>query len=126
MSVNFDRPVNLNLTTLKFPITAIASILHRLSGIILFILLPWMIYYLQVSLSSPVSFATLHIYLATPCPKLIIFAFLCAIIYHLLAGIRHIIMDMGYGEDLQSARSSAAGVIALASLLIIFLGFWLW
>ena len=126
MGTSLNRPVNLNLTTLNFPITAIVSILHRISGITLFILLPYILYYLQLSLKNRASFTALKTNLSGAGSKIIIFMFLCSIIYHFLAGIRHIIMDMGYGEDLQLARTSAMGVIALTGLLIIFLGFWIW
>lgn len=124
--MNQKRPVNLDLGTLKFPPMAIASILHRLSGLVMFLLLPFMIYLLGRSLQSVDSFAMLQIDLQSPVFKLVIWAFCAALVYHVLAGIRHMIMDLGYGEQVSTGRCSAITVIALAVVLTILLGFWIW
>lgn len=124
--MNTKRPVNLDLGTLKFPHMAIASILHRISGIGLFLLLPVMIYLLGQSLASADSFSQMKTMITHPCYKLILLAFSAAMSYHLLAGIRHLIMDMGFGEHLCAGRRTAVLVIALAVLITIFLGFWIW
>lgn len=126
MTVNHQRPVNLDLASLKFPPMAIASILHRISGLVLLLLLPFMLYFLNVSLQSPASFQHLKTLLTIPCYKLILLAFSAAWIYHLLAGFRHMFMDIGFGEHLQTARRSAIAVIVLATLLSIFMGVWIW
>lgn len=124
--MNSKRPVNLDMTTMKFPVMAIASILHRLSGVVLFLLLPVMLYFLTLSLGSPESFAHLQHLFTFVHFKLILWAFSAAMIYHLLAGIRHMIMDLGYGEELNAGRLSANIVIVLAVILTIFLGLWIW
>lgn len=124
--MNKKRPVNLDLGTLKFPVMAIASILHRVSGMVLFLLLPLMLYFLQLSLVSPQSFADLQILLANPLIKIVLWGFGSALIYHLLAGIRHLLMDLGLGEHLPAGRTSAAVMIGCSVILIIFLGFWIW
>lgn len=105
---------------------AIASILHRISGIGLFLLLPVMIYLLGQSLASADSFSQMKTMITHPCYKLILLAFSAAMSYHLLAGIRHLIMDMGFGEHLCAGRRTAVLVIVLAVLITIFLGFWIW
>ena len=126
MTVNRQRPVNLDLSTLKFPPMAIASILHRISGMALFLLLPIMMFFLNCSLQSQESFDALQIQLTNPYCKGVLWMFSAALIYHILAGFRHVFMDMGFGEQLVSARRSAITVIALAILLTLCLGVWIW
>jgi len=125
--VNHQRPINLDFGSLKFPPMAIASILHRISGLVLFLLLPIMLYFLKLSLASSASFESLQI-LITECVwcKLVIFAFTSAWIYHLLAGIRHLFMDMGLGETLVAAQRSALVVIGLSAVGSLFFGACLW
>lgn len=124
--MNHQRPVNLDLGSLKFPPMAIASILHRISGLVLFLLLPIMMYFLSVSLQSSVSFDNLQTLLTNVYCKVILWAFTAALVYHVLAGFRHVFMDLGFGEHLVTARRSAIILIALAIVLTIFLGVWIW
>ena len=126
MTVNHQRPVNLDLGSLKFPPMAIASILHRISGLVLFLLLPFMMYFLSMSLHSLSSFDHLQVMLHRPCNKLLLWAFSCALIYHVIAGFRHMFMDMGFGEQLAVARRSAITVIVVSIILTVFLGIWIW
>ncbi len=121
-----ERPVNLDLTSLKFPSTAIASILHRVSGVALFVLTPVMLYWLHLSLASEVSFSALCAELETPLWKVTLWVFSTALVYHALAGVRHMIMDMGWGETLPFARKSAVIVIVLALLSAACLGVCIW
>jgi len=120
------RPINLDLRTIKFPITAIASILHRISGFILFFLIPLSLWVLQRSLHSSDGFMTVNECLQNPILKFILWLFIAALIYHLLAGIRHLFMDVGVGETLTGARRTVMGVFILAIILIILAGWWLW
>jgi len=120
------RPVNLDLGSLKFPPMAIASILHRVSGLVMFLLLPIMLCYLSMSLTSETSFNDLSAYFANPWRKLLLWAFCSAWVYHVMAGIRHILMDIGIGERLEAGRRIAVFVIFLAIVLIIFLGIRIW
>lgn len=126
MTVNQKRPVNLDLTTLKFPPMAIVSIFHRISGVALFLLFPLLLCDWGISLRSADAFAQLLEMFATPYYKLVIWVFCSALIYHALAGIRHIVMDLGFGESLVAGRRSALMVMGLVFILVIFLGFWLW
>lgn len=125
-AVNDKRPINLKLSSLKYPPMAIVSILHRISGIFLFLLLPFMLYFLSLSLRSEASFSEWQHLFSCPYTKGIVWVFGSALIFHLLAGIRHLFMDMGLGEQLSSGKYSALAVIYTALFLIIFLGFWLW
>lgn len=118
--------MNLALTTLKFPAMAIVSILHRLSGVLLFLLMPVMLYFLSLSLDNIQSFAQLQTMFAKPYVKILLFAFASAWVLHLIAGIRHLLMDLGWGEQVASGRKSAIFSMGLAALGIILLGVWLW
>lgn len=120
------RPVNLNLFTIQFPIPAIVSILHRISGVILFLLIPFIIWGLGLSLVSQQDFDDLHQFMTAPFMKFIIWLFLSAFIYHFVAGIRHLFMDAGIGEELKSGKLSAKITIIISLVLIVLAGIWLW
>lgn len=120
------RPVNLALSSLTFPPMAIASILHRMSGILLFLLLPVMMYFLSLSLHDSDSFIHLQALLAQPMYKMMLWAFGSAWCYHVMAGLRHMVMDCGLGESLAVGRITALLVIALGFVCALFLGVWLW
>lgn len=105
---------------------AIASILHRVSGIILFLLMPFALYFLEMSIISPETFMGAKLILVKAHWKFLMWGFFSALIYHLLAGIRHMVMDLGFGEHLSSARVSALIVISLTVVLSILLGIWIW
>lgn len=124
--VNKKRPINLDLSSLKFPPMAIASILHRISGVLIFLLFPVILFILSHSLQSEDSFAQTKMILTNPYYKLVLWAFGASMIYHVIAGIRHLIMDMGFGESLGAGRMSAVLIIVLAVILTIFLGIWIW
>lgn len=121
------KPINLQLTTIRFPLPAIISILHRISGVIVFLFIPLFLGLLQQSLSSPQSYATLQTCLAHPVVKIIIFGLLAALIYHFVAGIRHLLMDAGIGETRDSMRFSAKMVLLITAVLVILMiGVALW
>lgn len=105
---------------------AIVSILHRVSGVLLFIFIPFVLYFLQQSLSSAQSFEHLNILLSAPWMVFLLWVFLSALAYHLLAGIRHLLMDFGFGEGLSCARKSAYFLIFLEVVAVVLLGVWLW
>ena len=126
LTVNRQRPVNLDLGTLTFPPMAIASILHRISGIVLFLLLPAMLYFLSLSLRDNASFMHLQVLLGSPFYKCVLWAFCGAWWYHVLAGFRHMLMDCGFGESLDAGKLGAILVIALGVVGVIVLGVWLW
>lgn len=124
--MNTNRPVNLDLYTVKFPITAIVSILHRVSGVVMLggiIILIWM---LDVSLTSQEGFNSIQETLQAPLAKIILWGVLAALAYHLVAGIRHLMMDVGVGETLESGKRGAVISIALSAVLILLAGYWVW
>ena len=120
------RPVNLNLLTIRYPVTAIVSILHRLSGVVLFLGVPFLLWVLQASLASPESFQALKIFLSHSIVKFIVWGFMTALIYHLCAGIRHLIMDFGYAESYQAGKTSALIIIIFTIIYAVILGIYLW
>jgi len=124
--VKKQRPVNLELNTISFPPSAIASILHRVSGVIMLVLVGLLVWLLSTSLSSPEGFAKAQSVMFHPVVKFVIWGFLTALGYHLLAGLRHMVMDMGYWEELDSGNISAKAIVVLAVILSVLAGVWLW
>lgn len=120
------RPVNLNLMTIRFPVTAISSILHRISGVILLFFIFFLIWALNTSLKSPDAFAIVKATLSTPFYKCLWWVFLSALFFHFLAGIRHLIMDIGFGEGKKSGPIGAYAIIVIAVIFMILLGISLW
>ncbi len=124
--MNTKRPVNLDLGKFHFPLPAITSILHRISGIILFVGVAFLLYGLDLSLSGEEGFRRVSDLLDSFLAKLIIWGILSALLFHLVAGIRHLLMDMGIGEELESGRLAAKLTIVISVVLIILAGVWVW
>jgi len=125
-TVKSQRPVNLDLTTIKITIPMIASITHRISGLAIFFGIAFLIWGLGMSLESEESFNALKECLDGVVPKLILWAILAGLIYHFVAGVRHLMMDLGYFETLQGAKVLATLVLVLAVVLIALAGVWIW
>jgi succinate dehydrogenase / fumarate reductase cytochrome b subunit len=87
--VHEKRPVFLTLTQIQFPVTAIISILHRISGVLMFLLLPGILWFLQTSLTAQ-GFAQLNEFLQRPTGFLLAWVAISAWLFHLLAGVRHL------------------------------------
>jgi len=105
--VKDTRPVNLDLTTVNFPLPAITSILHRVSGVALFFGIGVVLYLLQLSLESEAGFERVtELFRATPV-KLVVWLILTGLLYHLIAGIKHLLMDWGLGESREGALRGA-------------------
>lgn len=125
--MNDKRPVNLDLSTIKFPVTAIVSITHRVTGVAIFVALPILLWMLDRSLASPESFADLkELMMTSLLVKLVVWAILSVLLYHLVAGIRHLIMDTGVGETLEGGRRGAKLVFIISAVLILLVGGWIW
>ena len=121
-----QRPVYLNLTQIQLPTAGLSSILHRISGIIMFVAIGILLWLLDLSLLSQESFEMVALMLTNDLFKFIVWGILTAFVYHLLAGIRHMIMDAGYWEELNSGTLSAQITIGVSVVLSIMLGVWLW
>ncbi|WDE07048.1 succinate dehydrogenase, cytochrome b556 subunit [Thalassomonas viridans] len=121
-----QRPVNLDLTTIKMHSSAHASIMHRISGVIMVFAIGILLWTLSISLSSAEGFAQIKSLLDGFFFKFIILGICAALIYHLLAGVRHLLMDLGHFEELASGNASAKFIIALWLVLTAVVGVWLW
>ena len=124
--MNDTRPVNLDLSTIRLPITAITSILTRISGVINFVSAGIMLYLLDMSLSGPEGFGQARDILGSPFAKLVIWGILSVSIYHALSGIKHLFGDFGYGETLEGGVLGSRIIIALSIVLIALAGVWIW
>ena len=120
------RPVNLDISTMKLPITAWASISHRLSGILTIPIFALFLWALQLSLESKESFQILQDNLRAPLIKVVILLVLTVYTYHLLAGIKHLIMDLGYGETFEGGVIGAKLLFACTGISFILISWWLW
>jgi succinate dehydrogenase / fumarate reductase cytochrome b subunit len=120
--VKKQRPVNLELNTIKFPPAAISSILHRVTGVAMFFALLFVIWAWAVSVSSPEGFANVRAMMDGIIGKVIAIGTLSALTYHILGGLRHVVMDLGHWEELESGNLSAKIAIALWIVLTVVLG----
>lgn len=121
-----NRPVNLDIRTIRLPITAYSSILHRVSGVVLFVAVGFLMYALQMSLNSPEDFAAVKELLSHPVSKFMTWGILTALWYHMLAGVRHLLMDVGIGEELESGALGAKIVLVLGVIGAVILGGLVW
>lgn len=121
-----QRPVNLNLFSIKLPIMGFASILHRISGFGFFFLLAFLLWALDQSLRSPSSFAHVVECFSNPLMKFILWVTLSALAYHVVAGVKHLIMDMGIGETLEGGRRGAVLTLIVSAVAILSIGCWIW
>ncbi len=120
------RPVNLDIGSIKLPITSYVSILHRVSGVVLFFAVALLLCVFDASLESEQSFQSLKESFTSPLIQFVIWAALAALAYHFVAGIRHLIMDLGFGEDsFESGRRSAWVVVVVAILLMVAISGWI-
>jgi succinate dehydrogenase / fumarate reductase cytochrome b subunit len=120
------RPKYLNLMEIRLPIAGFASILHRVSGIGLFLMLPLLIWLLDLSLKSGDSFRDLQAVTAIPLVKLVLIGLLWAFLHHFCMGIRILLIDIHVGVDKAKASASAKAVLAVSLLLTLVLGAQLW
>ena len=110
------RPVYLNLLRIHLPLTGWVSILHRVSGVLLFAALPFSVLALSVSLSGEVGFRRMADAAAHPLAKLVVVGLVWAFAHHLFGGLRHLALDAHWGMDLKRARQSSLAVMLAASL----------
>lgn len=126
-SIAKPRPVYLNLFAIRQPLPAIVSILHRVSGALLFLFgIPILLAGVDSSLNSADTYAGLKSVLAHPLAKLVVLGLTWAYFHHLLAGLRHLLHDIGVGGSLKATRQYAALVMALAIVLTLLVAVRLW
>ena len=126
MKTKDNRPKYLNLLKIRLPITGVASINHRLSGLILFLAIPVSLYLFQLSLSSITGFAEALNYLSSPWVKLALVLLIWSFVHHLFAGFRFLLIDQNIGISLSVARKSAwFSVFAAIVVTLVISGVWL-
>lgn len=111
---------------MRLPITAWASITHRASGVFLFAGIAVLLWTLDASLESATSFAELQEGLTSVWAKLVIWAVLAGLIYHSVAGVKHLVADFGIGETMAGGVLGARIVIAASVVLTLLAGMWIW
>ena len=124
--MNSNRPKNLDLTTIELPLPGWTSILHRISGFALFFAVAFMLVALNASLESAESFAELKATFDNGLVKLITWLILSALGYHLVAGIKHLVMDAGIGESLEGGKVGAIITLVGGAIVIALAGVWVW
>ena len=121
-----NRPKNLNLFTIRLPINAVVSILHRASGVGLFLALPLILLALQYSVRSPKSYAILTNLLDTWFVKLVLVGLSWAFFHHFFAGIRHLLQDIHWMTSLNNARFSSRVILWLVGITTIIFAIVIW
>lgn len=121
-----NRPKNLNLMTIRLPINALVSILHRATGCLLFLILPVLLLLLQLSLSSAEHYEMVVAILHSPFIKLILLGLAWAFFHHFFAGVRHLAMDVHWMTTLMKARYTSKVVLVLGAISTLALAINLW
>jgi|SRR5579863_1414542 len=125
---NTKRPKFLNLLILgsKMSVTAKASILHRISGFLLVLSIPFILFILQLSLTSPDFYTTFYSVGSSCVMKIIYLVLIAAFMYHMCSGVRFLFLDISKGTEIKTAKITANIVIGLSILLTIALGVLIW
>jgi succinate dehydrogenase / fumarate reductase cytochrome b subunit len=121
-----QRPQYLNLLQIRLPVPALVSILHRVSGAALFLFIPFLLTLFEWSLESPQTFARFKGAFSHWAIKLILIGLIWAYLHHLLAGLRHLALDLHYGTELPAARASSWAVIAAGIALTLVVAVKIW
>ncbi|MDX5363520.1 MAG: succinate dehydrogenase, cytochrome b556 subunit [Pseudazoarcus pumilus] len=120
------RPKHLALHQIRLPLPGIVSILHRVSGAGLFLMLPLLLWLFDRSLGSPVAYDAYRDVVSNPLIKLVLFGLLWAYLHHFCAGIRFLLLDLHIGGELESARRSSMAVMVVSIALTLVIGVALW
>ena len=120
------RPVNLDLGTIQLPVTAYASIAHRVTGVLMFFASFLLLWALDRSLASEASFDALSEVLSSPFAKVVMWGVASALTYHALAGVKHLVMDTGVGETMRGGVIGARIVFSAAFTAAILWGVAIW
>ena len=121
-----SRPKHLNLMQIRLPVPGIISIMHRISGAVLFLMIPLLLWLFQASLESAASFAEFRSVVALPLMKLVLLGLLWGYLHHLLAGLRHLFLDLHIGVELETARLTSFIVLVAGIVLTLAVGVALW
>ena len=122
-----QRPINVGIGDLlqfRWPVIALASISHRIAGVVLFVGLAVLLYALEVSLSSEAGFETVKTWMNSAVGKVITWGLLSALAYHLVAGVKHLILDGSDAESLLAATWAARITLAVSAILMGLAAYW--
>ncbi len=114
--MNNKQPVYLNLFKIKLPLPGIVSLLHRVTGVVLFLAIPFSIYLLQLSMHDKADFQRALELINHPLVLLFEVILFAALIYHFFAGLRFLLMDIDIGENKRPAELSSWMVLAATTL----------
>jgi len=121
-----NRPKHLDLRQIRLPLSGYVSILHRVSGALLFLALPLLLFMLDQSLRSIETYTNLADVLSNPLLKVVLLGLLWAFLHHFCAGLRYLLIDLHLLPTLASARAASKVVLAVSLLLTVILGVKLW
>lgn len=124
--MNSKRPVNLDLLAFQFPLPAKASILHRVTGVAMFVAIAFMLYALSASLESEQSFNDLRALFDHGLAKFITWGILTVLAYHVVAGVVHVLAEFGIADGKYSGRKAAAFSLTSGLILAVLAGVWVW
>ncbi|MCZ7564098.1 MAG: succinate dehydrogenase, cytochrome b556 subunit [Burkholderiales bacterium] len=120
------RPVYLDLVRIRLPLPGFVSILHRVSGALLFFAGFALLWLLDASLRSPEQYEAMRAVAAHPFAKLVLTVLAWAFLHHFFAGIRYLFIDADIGVALGAARKSSWAVLAASLLVTALAAAWLW
>jgi succinate dehydrogenase / fumarate reductase cytochrome b subunit len=120
------RPKHLDLIKIRLPLPGWVSILHRISGAVLFLFIPFLLWLLQASLGSSETYSGFKDALASSLVKFVLLGLLWAFLHHFFAGIRYLALDLQLGVELTPARASSTAVLITSIVLTLLIGVRLW
>lgn len=126
MGKNKKRPVYLNLLQIRLPVGGVLSILHRITGALLVLMLPFALYILDRSLQDPAFFNEIAAQLAGIKGRIALLIMVWAFAQHFMSGVRHLLLDIGIGDSKGAARFNAWLVFAASGIVVILTGVCLW
>lgn len=115
------RPVFLNLFQIRLPVTGVVSIVHRATGVLLVLAIPFFLYALQRSIEDEQAFAAARAWLASG-NRAVALGLLWLVAQHFFSGVRHLLLDLDIGIGLSAARASAWGAFIAAAAVVAVVG----
>ncbi len=126
--MNSDRPVNLSLPRLAMamPITALASILHRITGVVLFVGMLFFFFLLDLAMGGAAGFDEARAMVDSAAGTFVAWLLLTSLAYHVVAGVRHLLLDFHVGDTLVGGRVGAWVSIVAGIVAGVIVAVWLW
>ncbi len=121
-----QRPVFLNLLQFRFPVPAVMSVAHRASGVLMVLVIPALVYLLDLSLASEQGFQQVRELLGNGWVRLFLILLAWGLMHHLFAGIRYLCLDFDLGIEKAQGRFTAWVVLIAAVVVAAIFGGWLY